>query len=139
MMHRLHHFGAGLALCSLLVISPPSPARTGQPAASPYTAGPLTNDQAMQRTRQLERQLGLSEQQFIRLLPLTRLYLAQRALIDQQSGGQLGTHTARLAQLEADYEQAYRYLLTPRQLALLPAGPVAAPRFDLGMAVSAHP
>jgi len=139
MMHHLRFLGAGLALCGLLATSLASAARASGTAGSPYAAGPLANDQGMQRTRQLERQLGLSEQQFIRLLPLTRLYLAQRTLIDQQSGSQLGTHTARLAQLDADYEQAYRGLLTPRQLAQLPAGPVADTRFDLGMAVAACP
>ena len=139
MMHFFSFRGSYLWLGGLLLISCATFGRPVQPATNQVVAPPLRNDLAMQRTRQMERQLGLTEQQFIRLLPLNRLYLAQCLLIGQQSSASLSTRTARLAQLEADYEQAYRYLLTPQQLVLLPASPLATTRFDLGMTVAVQP
>ena len=139
MRHFFSFRGNYALLGGLLLMGSAALGHPAQPNTNQAVTPPLRNDLAMQRTRQMEHQLGLTEQQFIRLLPLNRLYLAQCLVIGQQSGASLSTHTARLAQLEADYEQAYRYLLTPQQLALLPASPQAATRFDLGMTVAVQP
>gem|GEM_PF-6647794 len=93
----------------------------------------------MQRTREMENQLALFEHQFIRLLPLNRDHLSQRALVAQQYESDAAMRATKLAQLDASYERSYRQVLTLRQAMLMEqARAEIAPDMNMGYFMMMH-
>jgi len=103
-------------------------------------ASPLVdNGVGMQRTREMENQLALFEHQFIRLLPLNRDHLSQRALVAQQYESDAAMRATKLAQLDASYERSYRQVLTLRQAMLMEqARAEIAPDMNMGYFMMMH-
>jgi hypothetical protein len=80
-----------------------------------FVAAPVDNGPGTQLTRKLENRYLLYENQFIRLLPLSRSYLAERAVLHQLATSD-DDRRAQLRQLDTTYETSYRALLTPWQI-----------------------
>jgi hypothetical protein len=80
-----------------------------------FVARAVDNGPGTQLTRQLENRYLLYENQFIRLLPLSRSYLAERAQLNQLATSD-DDRRAQLRQLDTTYEISYFKLLTPWQI-----------------------
>lgn len=70
-------------------------------------------------TRQMSTQLHLNEAQFIKLREVNKIKLARLEEIQWQYAHDLSQRTAKLAELEAQYEAECGRILTPSQLSLL--------------------
>ena len=70
-------------------------------------------------TREMTTRLHLNEGQFLKLLPLNRTKLARLARISREHKADEATRTAKIAELEAQYEQECSRILTPSQLSQL--------------------
>lgn len=130
-----------LLLLGTVLITQADPGKLSLKKEKPRThASPsLENGAGMQRTREMEAQLALFEHQFIKLLPLNRDHLAQRALIAQQYEADATMRAAKLAQLDASYERSYRQVLTLRQAVLMEqAHAEIAPDVNMGYFMMMH-
>ena len=74
---------------------------------------------AMTITREMTNRLHLNEGQFLKLLPLNRTKLAGLSVINHQYKNDEATRTTKVAELEAQYEDECRRILTPSQLSQL--------------------
>ncbi|OON69980.1 hypothetical protein [Hymenobacter sp. CRA2] len=79
----------------------------------------VTKAGAEQLTRQMTNRLRLNEAQYIRLRTVNQLKLARMDEIQWQYRNDPKTQQARLIELEAQYEQECRRILTPSQISLL--------------------
>ena len=70
-------------------------------------------------TREMTTRLRLNEGQFLKLLPLNRTKLVRLARISREHKADEATRTAKIAELEAQYEQECSRILTPSQLSQL--------------------
>ncbi|WP_226915556.1 hypothetical protein [Hymenobacter siberiensis] len=78
-----------------------------------------TEAAAIAETREMTNRLHLNEGQFLKLLPLNRTRLAGMHNIDQQYRADEPTRAAKVAELEAQFEQECSRILTPSQLSQL--------------------
>ena len=83
--------------------------------ASPTKAG----DDAVALTREMTNSLRLNEGQFLRLLPVNRTKLVGLKIIHREHRNDEATRAAKIAELEAQYEQECSRILTPSQLSQL--------------------
>ena len=83
--------------------------------ASPKKAG----DDAVALTREMTNRLHLNEGQFLRLLPVNRTKLVGLKGINREHRNDEATRAAKIAELEAQYEQECSRILTPSQLSQL--------------------
>ena len=83
--------------------------------ASPKKAG----DDAVALTREMTNSLRLNEGQFLRLLPVNRTKLVGLKIIHREHRNDEATRAAKIAELEAQYEQECSRILTPSQLSQL--------------------
>ena len=78
---------------------------------------PLVDAEAM--TREMTTRLHLNEGQFLKLLPLNRTKLLGLKRIGREYRADEATRNAKIAELEAQYEQECGRILTPSQLSQL--------------------
>lgn len=74
---------------------------------------------AMTITREMTNRLRLNEAQFLKLLPLNRTKLAGLSTINRDYKNDEAARTTKMAELEAQYEDECRRILTPSQLSQL--------------------
>lgn len=74
---------------------------------------------AMTVTREMTNRLHLNEGQFLKLLPLNRTKLAGLNTINREYKTDEAARTTKMAELEAQYEDECRRILTPSQLSQL--------------------
>ncbi|WP_345236285.1 hypothetical protein [Hymenobacter saemangeumensis] len=74
---------------------------------------------ATELTREMAARLQLNEYQYLQLLPLNQTRLTQLNLLNRQYQNDQLTRLAKIAELEAYYEQECRRILTPTQLSQL--------------------
>lgn len=128
-----------LLLGTVLTIQADPGKLNGKAKPRTYASPSLENGPGMQRTREMENQLALFEHQFIKLLPLNRDHLTQRAQIAQQYASDATMRATKLAQLDASYERSYRQVLTLRQAMLMEqAHAEIAPDTNMGYFMMMH-
>ncbi|OGX83238.1 hypothetical protein BEN47_17700 [Hymenobacter lapidarius] len=76
-------------------------------------------DDAVALTREMTNRLRLNEGQFLSLLPLNRTKLVGLKSINREYRNDEATRAAKIAELEAQYEQECSRILTPSQLSQL--------------------
>ena len=76
-------------------------------------------DEAVALTREMTNRLRLNEGQFLNLLPLNRTKLVGLKNINREYRNDGATRAAKIAELEAQYEQECSRILTPSQLSQL--------------------
>jgi hypothetical protein len=86
------------------------------PTFSMASISKAAGDDAVMMTREMTNRLHLNEGQFLSLLPLNRTKLAGVKRINREYRNDQATRAAKLAELEAQYEQACSRVLTPSQL-----------------------
>lgn len=81
------------------------------------------------QTREMANRLHLNEGQYLQLLPLNRTRLSTLTGINREHRADAATRAAKTAELEAQFEQECRRILTPSQLSQLQreAQPATAP------------
>jgi len=85
----------------------------------PAIVRPRAATSATEITREMTNRLHLSEAQYIKLLPVNRIRLVRMSNINRQYKSDEPTRLAKLAELEAYYEQECSRILTPSQLSQL--------------------
>ncbi|SFP86819.1 hypothetical protein [Hymenobacter arizonensis] len=89
------------------------------PAFSTASISKAAGDDALIMTREMTNRLHLNEGQFLHLLPLNRTRLVGLKQINREYRNDPATRTAKIAELEAQYEEACSRVLTPSQLSQL--------------------
>jgi hypothetical protein len=92
------------------------------PSFSQATIRKAVSDDAMVVTREMTNRLHLNEGQFLNLLPLNRTKIVGLKSIDREYRTDAATRAAKVAELEAQYEQECSRILTPSQLSQLHHG-----------------
>ena len=83
------------------------------------SVGKSTRDDAVAMTREMTNRLRLNEAQFMKLLPLNRIKLAGLSSINREYKDDAAVRAAKVAELEAQFEQECSRILTPTQLSQL--------------------
>lgn len=81
--------------------------------------GKSTRSDAVAITREMTNRLRLNEAQFMKLLPLNRIKLAGLSSINREYKDDAAVRAAKVAELEAQFEQECSRILTPTQLSQL--------------------
>ncbi len=81
--------------------------------------GKSTRIDAVAMTHEMTNRLRLNEAQFVKLLPLNRIKLAGLSSINREYKDDAATRAAKVAELEAQFEQECSRILTPSQLSQL--------------------
>ncbi|WP_426059296.1 hypothetical protein [Hymenobacter sp. B1770] len=89
------------------------------PTFSMASISKAASDDAIIMTREMTNRLHLNEGQFLYLLPLNRTRLVGLKQINREYRSDNATRAAKIAELEAQYEQACGRILTPSQLSQL--------------------
>ena len=76
-------------------------------------------DEALALTREMTNRLHLNEGQFLKLLPLNRTLLSELNNINVTYRSEEAIRAAKVAELEAQFEQECSRILTPSQLSQL--------------------
>jgi hypothetical protein len=92
----------------------------------PVAQGP-TATTAEELTREMVNRLRLNEVQYMKLLPVNRTRLARLSTINHQYKKDEATRTAKVAELDAYYQQECSRILTPSQLSQLHGGEQSQP------------
>jgi Spy/CpxP family protein refolding chaperone len=87
-----------------------------RPTFSMATSTKMVSNDAVVVTRDMTNRLHLNEAQFLDLLPLNRTKLASIKSINREYRSDDETRAAKLAELEAQFEQECSRILTPSQL-----------------------
>ena len=77
------------------------------------------SEEALALTREMTNRLHLNEGQFLKLLPLNRTLLAELSSINLTYRSEESIRAAKVAELEAQFEQECSRILTPSQLSEL--------------------
>jgi Spy/CpxP family protein refolding chaperone len=85
----------------------------------PVPAIHQTPTSAAALTRDMTNKLQLNEGQYLKLLPVNRTRLARLNAINRQYKNDEATRAAKIAELDAYYEQECSRILTPSQLSQL--------------------
>lgn len=110
---------------ALLLGSAPALAQTTT-SADRYPDSPMTKNFGIapltptELTRQMSEQLKLNEGQYIKLSAVNRTRQARLEEIQRNTKNDPAGRTAQLLELQAQYEQECRRILTPTQLSHLP-------------------
>ena len=89
------------------------------PSMGASSVGKSTRDDAVAMTREMTNRLRLNEAQFMKLLPLNRIKLAGLSSINREYKEDAAIRAAKVAELEAQFEQECSRILTPSQLSQL--------------------
>ena len=89
------------------------------PSMGASSVGKSTRDDAVAMTREMTNRLRLNEAQFMKLLPLNRIKLAGLSSINREYKDDAAARAAKVAELEAQFEQECSRILTPTQLSQL--------------------
>ena len=110
-----------LTIISLALVSTAAHAQFGdQVVATPTAVAPqLLAVSAAELTREMSTRLQLNEAQFIKLYQVNKTRVSQLAQIERNYKNDPSAFTAKKAELEAQYEQECRRILTPSQLGQL--------------------
>ncbi|GAB3292956.1 hypothetical protein [Hymenobacter tenuis] len=81
--------------------------------------GDLTHARVEEVTRMMNKQLRLNEAQYIQLRAVNKIKIARADEIQWEFYDNPSLRSAKLAELEAQYEQECSRILTPSQLSLL--------------------
>ncbi len=76
-------------------------------------------EEALALTREMTNRLHLNEGQFLKLLPLNRTRLTELTSLNLTYRSDEATRAAKVAELEAQFEQECSRILTPSQLSQL--------------------
>lgn len=85
----------------------------------PVQSAPLFSAEASALTRQMANSLHLNEGQYVKLYAVNRTRVAQLGEINAYFKADESGRTARLAELDAQYDQECSRILSPSQLAQL--------------------
>ena len=89
------------------------------PSMGASSVGKSIRDDAVAMTREMTNRLRLNEAQFMKLLPLNRIKLAGLSSINREYKDDAAVRAAKVAELEAQFEQECSRILTPTQLSQL--------------------
>ena len=92
------------------------------PSFSQATIRHAANEDAVLITREMTNRLHLNEGQFLNLLSLNRTKLVGLKSINREYRNDESSRAAKVAELEAQYEEACSRILTPSQLSQLQHG-----------------
>ncbi|GAC1367109.1 MAG: hypothetical protein NVSMB30_00310 [Hymenobacter sp.] len=120
MIKSIHLIGLGVTVCLALGSFSAHAQMADRLSEQPtMSMSRYSEDDAIAITREMTSRLHLNEGQFLQLMPLNCTKLAGINSINREYKNDRTTRPAKLAELQAQYEQECSRILTPTQLSQL--------------------